>query len=312
MESGIINVRSQRQAEDWSVVLLSQGIESTINSNAETGQWQLLVERENYARALKTLRVYIIENKRPVWMQPVPWSGGLVFDWRSPIWFLMLAVLFYLSTYRSPGLREVGMIDSARVEAGEWWRFFTATMLHGDVPHLASNCTIGIIFLGLAMAHYGAGVALLASFLSGAAANVVSFLIYHHPYRALGASGVVMAALGMLAVHSIWLWRVSHVAALLRARLTSRTGDTIRDHPPSYHRSHGPVLLRSIFGGVLLLVLVGFDPASDVVAHVSGFLVGGIFGAVVRDRWADSEIVNTGAGLLCGALAGLCWWLALR
>ncbi|HKQ40627.1 MAG TPA: rhomboid family intramembrane serine protease [Verrucomicrobiae bacterium] len=286
VESGIISVHSERQAEDWSVVLLSQGIESTIQPNAETGQWQLLVDRENYSRALRTLRVYITENKRRVWVQPVPWSGGLVFDWRSPVWFLVLAALFYLSTYRAPGVRDLGMVDSAQIEGGQWWRFFTATMLHGDMPHLASNCTIGVIFLGLAMAQYGAGVALLASFLSGAAANLVSFVIYRHPYRGLGASGVVMAALGMLAVHSIWLWRTQ--------------------------RPVGPVVLRSVLGGLLLLVLVGFDPASDVVAHVSGFVVGGIFGAVARDRWAENDAANTIAGLVCGALAGLCWWLALR
>ena len=286
VESGIINVRSQRQAEDWSVVLLSQGIESTIEPGFEPGQWQLLVDGENYGRALGILRVYITENKRPVWVQPVPWSGGLVFDWRSPIWFLLLAALFYLSTHRAPGLRELGIMDSERLEAGEWWRLFTAAMLHGDVPHLASNCTVGIILLGLAMAQYGVGVALLATFLSGAAANVVSFLLYRHPYRGLGASGMVMAALGMLAFQSIWLWRTQ--------------------------RPVGPVVLRSVLGGVLLLVLIGFDPRSDVVAHVSGFVAGGIFGVLVRDRWAGNEIANTIAGLGCIALAGLCWWLALR
>ena len=286
VDSGIINVRSQRQAEDWSVVLLSQGIESTIEPGAEPEQWQLLVDRENYGRALRILRLYIIENKRPVWVQPVPWTGGLIFDWRSPIWFALLAVLFYLSTYRAPGVRDLGVVDSARLAAGEWWRLFTATMLHGDVPHLVSNCTIGTILLGLAMAQYGAGRALLATFLSGGAANVVSFFVYHHPYRALGASGMVMAALGMLAFHSIWLWGTQ--------------------------RPVGPVVLRSVLGGVLLLVLVGFDPASDVVAHVSGFVLGGLFGAIVRAPWCRSESADTIAGLICGALAGLCWWLALR
>jgi rhomboid protease GluP len=286
MQSGIIAVRSQRQAEDWSVVLLSQGIESVIQPGTEPGQWVLVVDPENYAPALRTLRIYITENKRPVWVQPVPWSGGLVFDWRSPVWFLMLAVLFYLSTHRFQAIRVLGIVDSGKIHDGEWWRFFTATMLHGDVPHLISNCTIGIIFLGLAMAQYGTGIALLGAFLSGAAANVVSFFLYAHPYRALGASGVVMAALGMLAAHSIWLWGTE--------------------------RPVGPIVLRSVLGGLMLLVLVGFDPASDVVAHVSGFVLGGIFGALVRDRWARCDLANTIAGLACGALAGLCWWLALR
>ena len=281
VQTSIITVRSRRQAEDWSVVLLSQGIESVMQPGSEPGQWSLAVDPENYTRALRTLRVYIAENKRPIWVQPVPWSGGLVFDWRSLVWFLMLAILFQVET-----LRPIGMVDSTKISAGEWWRFFTATMLHGDVPHLISNCTIGVVFLGLAMAQYGSGIALLSAFLSGAAANVVSYFIYHHPYRALGASGMVMAALGMLAAHSIWLWRTE--------------------------KPVGPVVLRSVLGGLLLLVLVGFDPGSDVLAHVSGFLIGALCGATVRDRWARNDIVNTLAGLGCGALAGLCWWLVLR
>lgn len=286
MQTGIITVRSQRQAEDWSVVLLSQGIESMIQPGAEPGQWLLVVDADNYARALRTLRTYITENKRPVWVQPVPWTGGLVFDWRSPVWFLMLAAVFYFSIHRFESIRTLGMVDSAKIQSGEGWRFVTATMLHWDVPHLISNCTIGVIFLGLAMAQYGSGVALLAAFLSGAAANVASFLIYQHPYRALGASGVVMAALGLLAAHSIWLWRTE--------------------------RPVGPIVLRSVLGGLLLLVLVGLDPTSDVVAHVSGFFFGGLCGALARDRWARHDAANTIAGLACGTLAGLCWWLALR
>jgi membrane associated rhomboid family serine protease len=193
----------------------------------------------------------------------------------------MLVVLF-----RFEALRPVGMVDSAKVAGGEWWRFFTATMLHGDMPHLVSNCTIGVVFLGLAMAQYGSGVALLAAFLSGAAANVVSLFIYQHPYRALGASGMVMAALGMLAAHAIWLWQTE--------------------------RPVGPVVLRSVLGGLLLLVLVGFDPGADVLAHVSGFVIGGVCGVAVQDRWSRNDSANTIAGLACGALAGLCWWLALR
>src|SRR5687767_8604135 len=115
-----ILVRSERQAEEWSVVLLSQGIESLMQPGVENGQWLLIVDKEEYTRALRVLRLYITENKRPVWVQAVPWSGGLVFDWRSPIWFLMLVALFYFEA-----LRPLGVVDSGKVQDGEWWRLFT-------------------------------------------------------------------------------------------------------------------------------------------------------------------------------------------
>ena len=58
-----IPVRSQRQAMDWSLVLISQGIEVTIDPGDEGAGWGLLVPRQDCARALQTLRQYRRENR---------------------------------------------------------------------------------------------------------------------------------------------------------------------------------------------------------------------------------------------------------
>ena len=99
------------------------------------------------------------------------------------------------------------MMDNRRVAAGEWWRLFTAITLHENLPHLAENAATGFLLLGLAMARYGPGVAMLAAFLTGAAGNGASFVIHSDASRSLGASGMVTGALGMLSVHSFSLWR---------------------------------------------------------------------------------------------------------
>src|ERR1051326_7747346 len=52
---------SRRQAMDWSLVLASQGIETTIE-HTETG-WELLVPVAEYEHALQTLRQYQHENR---------------------------------------------------------------------------------------------------------------------------------------------------------------------------------------------------------------------------------------------------------
>ena len=49
-----------------------------------------------------------------------------------------------------------GLMDSAAVSKGAWWRLFTAILLHNDLGHLMANMTIGFVVLGLAMARYGA------------------------------------------------------------------------------------------------------------------------------------------------------------
>ena len=50
MQDAVIPTRSRKQARDWSLVLISQGIEATILH--EEGAWVLLVSPAEHARAL--------------------------------------------------------------------------------------------------------------------------------------------------------------------------------------------------------------------------------------------------------------------
>src|SRR3954471_23690936 len=249
-----IPARSRREAMDWSVVLLSQGIEAIVERNEEGLGWRIVVEPHDLARANEVLQIYRQENRTGRWVQRIPWSE-LVFDARSVVWFALLIAVFCLAENGFDALTEKGMMDSHAVRGGQWWRLFTATMLHANLPHLLSNVTIGIIFLGLAMAHYGPGLALLAAFLSGAGGNLLALFLYPEPHLGLGASGMVMGALGLLAAHTL---------ALLRLRTPDRQ-----------------LLVRSVFSSIFLLVLLGFDPSSDILAHLGGFMYGIILGAIM-------------------------------
>jgi membrane associated rhomboid family serine protease len=283
----IIRARSERQAMDWSLVLLSQGIENIIQGASEEHGWQLIVAPGDCSRALQALRQYRKENRNRIWVQPLPWTG-LMFDWRSAVWFVLLAALFLWSDTRE-GLREAGRMDNTAVRAGQWWRLFTATMLHIDAPHLIANSIAGVLLLGLAMGSYGTGVGLLSAYLAGAGGNVAGLILYGDGHRGLGASGMVMGALGLLTVQ--WL-------ALVGAGAQA-------------HR----LVARGVFAGVMLLVLWGLNPASDVIAHVGGFCTGAMLGAGMI--WAPEKAlhrtaVNRAAELVCGGIALLTWWLAMR
>ena len=283
----ILPARSERQAMDWSLVLVSQGIENTIEAASEEHGWQLLVRPDDFSRSIQTLRQYRIENRHRIWVQPLPWTG-MLFDGRSVVWFVALAVLFLMSDSRA-GLREAGRMDNVAVRGGQWWRLFTATMLHIDAPHLIANATTGVLLLGLAMGSYGAGVGLLGAYLAGAGGNVAGLIVYGAGHRGLGASGMVMGALGLLTVQ--WLTLVRKGAQANR------------------------LVARGMFAGVMLLVLWGLNPASDVIAHVGGFCTGALLGAGmiwVPQKTLQSAAVNRGAELVCGGVALLTWWLALR
>ena len=281
----IIPTRNRRQAMDWSLVLLSQGIECIIE-HLEDG-WALLVGPEDFERAVAALHQYEIENPRWRWRQELPWPP-VVFHWGALVWCLVLAAVHGLNATNGASLNAVGRMQADAVLNGAWWRLFTAILLHADLAHLMANITFGLLVLGLAMARYGAGCALLAAYLAGAGGNLARALL-HLEIPSLGASGMVMGGLGLLAIQSLPLRRSTPTA--------------------------GKYVVGGILGGFMLFVLVGLDPHSDVIAHLGGFVCGLILGGaltLVSQKTLLRPAVNVLTGTGLAALIILTWTLACR
>jgi rhomboid protease GluP len=278
----VLESRSKAQALDWSLVLISQGIESLIVQRQEDGAWTLELSESDLRRATEAIAAYERENAT-VWRQPMKWTG-LLFDLRGGFWFAALAAFHFFAAVSATDFQTAGLMDRTAVQHGEWWRLFTAVTLHADIAHLAANVTTGIVFLGLAMGCFGWGNALLLSFLGGAIGNVGTFFVHNY---SLGASGMVMAALGLLTAHSLSFAK---------------------------HEKRAVWIGRGVIAGCLLVVLLGFSPKSDVVAHVGGF-IGGVVLGIVAMRFQNvlrRQSCNAGATLLCAAMVLFTWWLALR
>jgi len=280
-----IPARSQRQAMDWSLVLASQGIEHVMDHAEETG-WALLVAGLDHPTALAAIRQYRLESRHWPWQKAIPQTGEL-FDWLATAWVLLTCVFYWLSVQR-PVMVDAGMVDGAAVASGQWWRLFTATLLHADLPHLAANGVFGLLLLGLAMGRHGTGVGLLGAFLAGVGGNLASWLVRGESFHGLGASGVVMGALGLITVP-----------------LFDRTGK----HPQWLR-----ILLGGLAAGVMLFVLLGLSPGTDVVAHFGGFVAGTLIGLLlsVRSRLIHGPLPNLASGLIFALLIIGTWWLALR
>jgi membrane associated rhomboid family serine protease len=281
-----IPARSRRQALDWSLVLLSQGIESTIARPLEGEGWALLVSEEDQSRALETLRLYKLENRRWPWRREIA-EPGWFFDWASLVWVILVVAFDWLDTYRVD-LRSTGIMDTRAISAGQWWRLFTALWLHADIAHLAGNAVFGFLLLGLVMGRYGTGIGLLAAYLAGAGGNLLVWLLFPGPRHSLGASGMVMAALGLLAARSLSLWRQG-----------------------PYGKRY---VATGVLGGVMLFVLLGLSPETDVLAHAGGFasglLLGGLLTLLPSRR--QSAMLNLVSGLIFAFLVLYPWYLALR
>jgi membrane associated rhomboid family serine protease len=270
---------------DWSLALLSQGIETTID-HSDDDVWGLLVNPDQYASAVEVVRQYRTENLRWPWRQKVL-RPDVLFDWGSLLWVVLLLTFFWLSAMR-PALRDGGVMDARQVWSGEWWRLFTSVFLHGDLGHLATNAGIGLLLLGLVMGRYGTGVGLLAAYLAGVGGNVATWLVYSDGHRSLGASGMVTGCLGLLAVQSFGTWREA-----------------------SQSRRY---VVAALAGGLMLFVLFGLTPGTDVLAHFGGFAAGLSFGGilVLAPRVAERAGMNVFAGAAFAGLTVWTWLLALR
>jgi rhomboid protease GluP len=279
-ESVAIRAHSERRAMDWSLVLASQGIEVVLDREPMENVWALRVAPADEERARAAIRQFRRENRGSAWHHEVPGSN-LLFHSGVLLWVFAIALC-----HAAQGELHRGLFDSRAVRAGEWWRAFTALWLHADLAHLASNAVFGALILGLAMARFGAGVALLGTLLAGAAANGIGLLFRPEAYTGLGASGLIMAALGMLASQSVPLWRAG--------------------------RRGTKFMLTGLGTGALLFVLVGVDPSADVLVHAAGFGLGVPLGALAAQlpvMWRRAAS-RSSAGLFALLSAGT-WLMAL-
>jgi membrane associated rhomboid family serine protease len=269
---------------DWSLVLASQGIEHVLDQSEEGGYgWALVVSEADHATARAAIQQYRLENRRWPWQRTIPRTEE-VFDGLAVAWVL-LTVLFYWLSNERPIIEEAGIVNGSAVAAGQWWRLFTGTMLHANIAHLTANAGFGFLLLGLAMGRYGSGIGVFAAFVAGVGGNLASWLVHGDGFRGLGASGVVMGALGLITVQS-------------------------RDR--THHRPQAiKIALAGMAAGLMLFILLGVSPETDVVAHFGGFVAGIAIGLLPRVI-PGSFAVNVTAALLFLFLVLSTWWLALR
>jgi len=255
------------------------------------GEFLLQVDQADAAYALRHLLQYEAENRAPPPPPPPPyiyphaWVGCVVY----------VAVLLGVAAALSHGIArldafDVGELDAARVQAGQWWRAWTALTLHLDGPHLAANLLAGVWFGYLAATQIGAGSAWFLSVTAAALANLIEGLLAPPGHRSVGASTAVFAALGAMSAFS---WRERFAT------------------PQRWARRWGPLI-----AGVILLGWTGSaGEGTDVVAHLGGFAVGALFGATVALPRLQRALRRTPqwlAGLATLLSLLIAWGCALR
>jgi membrane associated rhomboid family serine protease len=249
----VFRSRRRRECDERLLVLTAVGVEGFITPGE--GEFLLQVAAADAGYALQHLLQYEAENRAPPQPPPPPplyghaWVGCLAYA------LVLLGVAWALSNglVRLDAF-DMGELDAARIQAGEWWRAWTALTLHLDGPHLAANLGAGVWFGYLAGRQMGSGTAWLLTVTGAAIANLLEGLLGPPEHRAVGASTAVFSALGAMSAYS---WRERFAL------------------PQRWARRWGPLV-----AGVILLGWTGSaGEGTDVVAHLGGFAVGALLGA---------------------------------
>ena len=272
--------------EERAFMLHAVGVESRV---VEVGaDWSLVVAPASVHAALRHLRTY--ERENPPKRRAPPLEGPQPHAWAGPVVYVTaLLAIAWLSGQRAwdTNWLVAGALDTAAFRGGELWRAVTALTLHFDVAHLLGNLGFGAFFGWLAAQLLGPGVAFGAGTLAAVVANGINASFQPLEHVSAGASTAVFALLGLLAAYA---WR-------RRA-----------DQGERWAYRWAPLV-----AGVCLLGFTGVGgERTDVLAHLTGFAVGGVAGFLLalrrRPPGAAGQVLAGAATLAAVALA---WVVAL-
>lgn len=168
------------------------------------------------------------------------------------------------------------------LEEGEWFRLFTAALLHGDLLHLVFN-GIALWMAGLVLESLVGRAWLFALFFVGAlGGSVMSLAINPAETVSVGASGAIM---GLLAAALVLAFRF----------------------PAGPERTTIHMGLLRVFIPAMIPLAVRSGPRIDFGAHLGGALVGLLLGIILLAAWPRTAVRPrfAGAGVVLALLGVL-------
>jgi len=261
----------RREADDWALVLMSEGIASTIVRVTPSGgdirrpekgriTFTVAVSPEFQERAREILdawRIERVERARRIAL-PIP-RGATTLETTVAYAFALTLLAFHLgleSSGRWEPFIELGRSQAVLVLEGQWWRLVTALSLHADIPHVLGNTLFGGFFLAAVAGRVGIGFALLGFLVSGTLGNLANALYYGSAHSSIGASTGVFGLVGILA--GLAAWRRHHL------------------------HSAGRGAWVAFAAGLGIVAMLGSGgPRVDFTAHLFGLAAGTVAGVLV-------------------------------
>ncbi|HEY4124716.1 MAG TPA: rhomboid family intramembrane serine protease [Rhizomicrobium sp.] len=143
---------------------------------------------------------------------------------------------------------------------GQWWRVFTAPLMHANVEHIVSNA-IALLVAGWLLEPLIGRAWFAAIFFIGALAGSIASLAMTDTIVSVGASGAIMALLA-----AVLVWCIPF--------------DNVR---------RGPRLIRTAGFMFFSALLPAAGSNVDIGAHVGGAIAGGVMGFLLQILWPEED-----------------------
>lgn len=240
---------SRRLADEWALVLTSQGLHPAIQRTRDG--FDIGVPDTECDRAEAALTAYARENPATSPRQELAPPTNLVAG--------ALLSLAWIAFFRVTGPRDPtvewfarGSADAARILAGELWRASTALTLHADLGHALGNALAGTLFIGSVFGALGIGLGLAVVVCAGVLGNLANAVFHATQHSSIGASTAIFGAVGVLAALGVGRHR--------------RLGTA------------GRRALAPIAAGLALLAMLGTSERADFSGHLFGLIAGVLLG----------------------------------
>ena len=177
------------------------------------------------------------------------------------LWIAIACILVFIIQLIIPGFTEFFFLSENALSMP--WQFLTAVFLHGSITHLLYNL-FALVFFGIVLEKIiGSSKFLILFLISGIFANIISFFWVPN---ALGASGAIMAIIGVVAVlkpmMTVWAFNLPMPMFVLA--------------------------IIWVVGSVLGIFGFG-DQNTGHLAHLSGIFIGLFYGFYLRIKYKQTK-----------------------
>ena len=239
----------------YSLVLSARHIDHRIALVADG--WSISVRSDHLICAQKEVAAYLKETPDT---EIAPFTNRYRNNY-SMIWVCLVLIAIHWAAGMGPEkkiiIKDLGALSEGILD-GELFRCVTALTLHSNAGHLASNLA-ALFLLGTWLCRsVGTGIGWLLILGGGSSGNYLNAIVQSGSHLSIGASTAVFSTLGSLCAFSI-----------------------LKQFKHSHSRKKA---ILPLGGGLALLVLLGANPDTDILAHLFGFTTG-LIGAFL---WAQT------------------------